>query len=376
MPRAPLPEQGRADVGAVGARRRLLLVAVAGLALAAAACGGGGRGSKDDPLAGNSFDNPATEKILQFTGTGKAHISGTLTLPLNAKGPVPAVLIVPNPGLTNRDGRTVGAPIDNLYKDLSKSFVAAGMATFRYDHRGAGASTLDPGVVPSWEDMVSDAQDALKFLGERSEIDGSRLALVGHEMGGPIALKLAATDNRVKSVALVAAPGRPLVDVWADEFQAVVGQQSADDFRALIANLETTGSFPPRGSMRPEQQTLLPIGQDLLYKGMFAADPLADAPGVKVPVLIALGDKSTSVGADDAARISSAVGGTSEVVTAANANATLQTLKANPKLQAAGDPSDMSMMGGGPIIADAPRDQPTMTRITSFLGTSLGVKAA
>lgn len=363
-------------MGAVGARRRWL-VAVAGLALAAAACGGGGgKSASDDPLVGNSFENPATEKILQFTAAGKARISGTLSLPVNAKGPVPAVLIVPSPGLTNRDGRTVGAPIDNVYKDLSKSFVAAGMATFRYDHRGAGASTLDPGVVPSWDDMVSDAQDALKFLGERNEIDGTRLAVVGHEMGGPIALKLASADNRVKSVVLVAAPGRPLVDVWAGEFQALSGQQSADDFRALIANLETTGSFPPRDSMRPEHQTLLPVGQDLLYKGMFGADPLADAKGVKVPVLIALGEKSTSVGADDAARIGQALGGTNEVVTAPNATATLQTLKANPRLQAPGDPSDMSMMGGGPIIADAPRDQPTMTRVTSFLGTSVGAKAA
>jgi len=326
-------------MGAVGARRRWL-VAVAGLALAAAACSGGGGGSgSDDPLSGNTFENPATEKILTFTGVGKAHISGTLTLPQNAKGPVPAVLIVPSPGLTNRDGRTVGAPIDNLYKDLSKSFVNAGMATFRYDHRGAGASTLDPGVVPTWDDMVSDAQDALKFLGERNEVDGTRLSLVGHEMSGPIALKLAAADNRVKSVVLVAAPGRPLVDVWAGEFQALSGQQSADDLRALVANLETTGSFPPRDAMRPDQQTLLPIGQDALYKGMFAADPLADAKAVKVPVLIALGDKSTSISAEDASRIGKALGGTSEVVTAANATATLQTLKAAPARVVPGTPA-------------------------------------
>jgi pimeloyl-ACP methyl ester carboxylesterase len=351
------------------------LVAVAGLALAAAACSGGGGRSDDDPLAGNTFENPATEKVLQFTGVGKVRISGTLTLPNGAKGPVPAVLIVPSPGLTNRDGRTVGAPIDNVYKDLSRSFVAAGMATFRYDHRGAGASVLEAGVQPTWDDMVSDASDALKFLGERNEIDGSRLAVVGHEMGGPIALKLAAADNRIKSVALVAAPGRPLVDVWAGEFQALSGQQSADDFRTLIANLEATGSFPPRESMRAEHQTSLPSGQDALYKGMFAADPLADAAGVKVPVLIGLGDKSTSVGAEDAARIGQALGGTSEVATATNATATFQTLKVAPRLAPGGDPNDMSMMGGGPIISDAPRDQPTVARMTSFLGTAVGAHA-
>jgi hypothetical protein len=33
-------------------------------------------------------------------------------------------------------------------------------------------------------------------------------------------------------------------------------------------------------------------------------------------------------------------------------------------------------MGGGPIIADAPRDGPTLTRMTTFLATSVGAKAA
>ena len=353
-------------------RRRWLVVAV-GLALAAGACSGGG--SSSDPLAGNSFDQPAGEKLLQFTGAGKVRISATLTMP-NVKGPVPAVLIVPGPGLTNRDGRTVGAPLDNLYKDLSKSLVSAGVATFRYDHRGAGASTLEPGQQPTWEDMVADAQEALKYLGERNEIDGARLAVVGHDMGGAIALKLAAADSRVKSVTLVATPGRPLVDVWAEEFRALSGQASSDAFRETVATLLATGSFPPRESMRAEQQTLLPVGQDALYKSLFSTDPLADAPQVKAPVLIALGEKSTSVYGEDATRIGQALGGTSEVVVAPNATATLQTLKPPPRLVPGGDPSDMSSMGGGPIIADAPRDQPTLARIASFVGSSLGARAA
>jgi hypothetical protein len=33
-------------------------------------------------------------------------------------------------------------------------------------------------------------------------------------------------------------------------------------------------------------------------------------------------------------------------------------------------------MGGGPLIADAPRDQPTVGRLTAFLGSSVGAKAA
>lgn len=358
---------------------RRWLVAVAGLAIATAACSGGG--TKDDPLAGYGSGAPAGEKILQFTGAGKVRISGTLTMPGTdatgaAKGPPPAVLIVPGPGLTSRDGRTVGAPIDNLYKDISKSLVGAGMATFRYDHRGSGASTLDAGQQPTWEDMVTDAQEALKYLSERGEVDGSRLAVVGHDMGGTIALKLATADPRVKSVTLVATPGRPLADVWAEEFKTLNGQASSDAFRALVANLLATGSLPPRESMRPEQQTALPIGQDALYKALFSADPLADAPAVKVPVLMAFGEKSTSVYSDDASLIAKALGGTSEVVVAPNATATMQTLKVRPPSAPGGDPSDMSSMGGGPIIADAPRDAASLARITSFVGSSLGARPA
>ncbi len=301
-------------------------------------------------------------------------ISATLTLPAASKSPPPGVLIVPAPGLTTRDGPTIGAPIDNLYKDLSKAFVAAGMATFRYDHRGSGASTLDAGVAPTWDDMVADAQAALKFFGERGEIDGSRLAVVGHDMSGEIAMKLASAESRIKSVALVAVPGRPLVDVWAAQFQAVNGKDAADAFRAVAGSLVATGSFPARDTLPPEETTLLPVGQDALYRTLFSLDPLADAPGVKVPVLMALGEKSTSVYQDDADRLSKALGGTSEVVVAPNANATLQTLKPAPPRVVPGDPNDMSAMGGGPLIADAPRDQPTVARITSFLGASLGAR--
>ena len=248
---------GRPCMAGTGERRRLLVVVV-GLALTAAACSGGGGSSADDPVGGANAD-VGIEKVLQFTGAGgKVHISGTLSLPANAKGPVPAVLIVPGPGLTNRDGMTVGAPIDLLYKDLSRAFTAGGMATFRYDHRGSGASTLDAGTQPTWDDMVTDAQEALKYIGQRGEIDGTRLAVVGHDMGGPIALKLAATNPAVKSVELVAVPGRPLVDVWADQFKLLNGQESSDAFRAMVATLETTGSFPPGTPCGPSSRPCCP----------------------------------------------------------------------------------------------------------------------
>ncbi|MDQ6728415.1 MAG: alpha/beta fold hydrolase [Actinomycetota bacterium] len=338
-----------------------------GLALVAGACSGGG-GTAGAGLDAE-FRPTAGERQVQFTGAAKLGIGATLALPPNAKGPVPAVLIIPAPGATNRDGPLVDRPPDPLYKDLSATLTNAGVAALRYDHRGVGASQLAADQQLGWDDMVADAKEALNFLSQRREVDASRIAVVGHDMGGTIALTLAATDSRVKSVALVSAPGRPLVDVWADGFK-VNGQASVDAFRAMIDGLLATGSLPPRDSIRPEYQSLLPPGEDAFFRGMFSADPLAASRAVKVPVLIAVGERSTTVSGVDATALAGTLGGTSEVVVAANSSATLQQILPAPVRVF--DPTDMDSHGLGPPVADAPREQSTVDHIALFLASSVG----
>jgi hypothetical protein len=84
------------------------------------------------------------------------------------------------------------------------------------------------------------------------------------------------------------------------------------------------------------------------------------------------------VSQEDAARLRESLGGTTEVVVAPNATATLQTLKPPP--QAGGGPvvagGDMSLMGGGTVVAEAPREAGTVARIASVLGASVGAKPA
>lgn len=349
-----------------------VLTLVLGLALTTAACSGGG-GSQSTGLDGEFRPTPG-ERDVQFTGTAKTRMGATLAVPPGAKGALPAVLIIPAPGATNRDGPLVKQPPDLLYKDLSSALTAAGMVTLRYDHRGVGESQLESGQQLSWDDMVADAKEALAFLGQRQEVDPTRIAVVGHDTGGAIALKLAAADPRVKSVALVSTPGRPLVDVLADGFKFTNGQASADSFRAVIAGLLDTGALPPRDSIRPEFQSILPPGQDAFFKSLFSVDPLTGAGAVKVPVLMALGERSNTVTALDTQRLSQGIGGKSEVVVAGNSSPTLQQILA-PVVRPF-DPLDMDSHSGGPPVAEAPRDQPTVDRIARFVGASVGAKAA
>ncbi len=197
--------QSPASTRAASRPRGRLLALVAALAFVAGACSGGGGG--ENAGLDEEYRPTPGERDVQIPGATKLKMGATLAVPVSAKGASPAVLIIPGPGATNRDGPIVARPADPLYKDLSTTLTGAGMVTLRYDHRGIGDSQMETGQQLSWDDMVEDAREALKYLGQRQEVDPNRMAVIGHDMGGVIAMKLAATDERIKGVALISTPG-------------------------------------------------------------------------------------------------------------------------------------------------------------------------
>lgn len=341
--------------------RRWMTAVMLVLGLVGGACSrGGGDGDIQDLRAGPG------ESILQFEAADKLRMGGTLAMPeRTGGGPVGAVLIVPSMARNDRNGYIDIVPGDPIYQDLSKAITGAGLAAFRYDRRGMGVSKLDPGTQLTFEDFVTDAHEALLFLSQRSGIDASNLAIVGHDLGGIAAMRVAATDDKVKRLVLLSAPGRALVDVMADDFQASFGTASADAFRGVIATLLATGSLPERSTIRPEHQSVLPTGNDALLKEQFSLDPVAEAAKVKVSTLVMTGRQSTLVTPVDGDRLK-AVLPSSQAFTA-ESTATFQKITA--ALPQAFDPNDHRAHGGGRPPDTADRDQPAVDQITAFLTT-------
>lgn len=340
------------------------LILTAGLV--AGGCSGGGSATSSDPDLGLG----PGETVVQFSGEGKLHLGGTMAVPANApKGQVPGVLIVPSTGRVDRNGYVDVVPADPVYQDVSKSLAGAGLAALRYDHRGMGTSKLEPGQQPSFDDMVADAKEALGFLAQRRGIDPAGLAVVGHDLGGVIALRLAATDPRVKSVVLLSTPGRPLVDVVAGGFAVTDGPESADAFRAVIATLVSTGSLPPRNDIRPEHQPVLPTGQDALLRSLYSLDPVADSRQVTVPALVVGGSRSNLVSGRDAELLAAAMGASAQAQIV-DSTATLQTII--PALTPSFNPDEHRAHGAGRPPDTANRDMANLDRISSFLGARLG----
>lgn len=137
------------------------------------------------------FDNPA----------GHNQLAGTLSVP-NGKGPFPAVVLISGTGHNTRDEDVWG---HKIFLVLADALNRRGIAVLRYDKRGVGASTGDYDAATT-ADFTSDTEAAVTWLKTQREIGSRSIGVLGHSEGGIIAPAVAAEDNSVAFVVMIAGP--------------------------------------------------------------------------------------------------------------------------------------------------------------------------
>ncbi len=381
----PGPSRGtRGAQGTGSAWRRPATLAVAAaavvLVLITAMVLRGGDGDEEAPGAQGldaAPDGPV-ERRVQIEGAGGLAIGATLALPTPAGDPaggeaVAGVVIIPGFGPTNRDGLVPPAGVpDTLYADLSRNFVDAGMATLRYDKRGTGQSVLPPEEPLAFDDMVVDAAAAVSFLAERAEVDSERIAVVGHEEGGLVALDLAGDEPRVASLVLVSVPGRPFLEVLTDDFNGSGHTEEVAGLQSVVAGLLAGGPLPEASELPPFLRNFFSATQQGYLEDIFSLDPVALAADVDVPTLIVRGGAATGISGADADALVGALGPDAQVVVAADAGPTLSIVDPLAGVPDAADPSSASHEhGAGAPTVVTQRAEATMADITRFLTTSV-----
>ncbi len=131
---------------------------------------------------------------LTFNGQ---KIFGILHLPVDTTFPVPAVLLCHGFG-GNKSGKY------RLFVRLAEALSTVGIASFRFDFRGAGDSEgafQDTTI----ESLCEDASFAFEYLQSHPAIDDSRISILGRSLGGLIAVLIAARFGCVQSLILWAA---------------------------------------------------------------------------------------------------------------------------------------------------------------------------
>lgn len=352
----------------MSARRSSLPPVVVLLMLLAAACsGGGGDGNAalDDPLAPvGGIEAPAGERVVQFEGAGKVKLFGTFTMPATQVGTnVPGVLLIPTSGA---GGLLQSGVNDPLGKDLAETFAGAGLASYRYDQRGTGSSRLEPDVVLSFDDLVADAKAGLDLLAQRKETAGRDLSVVGYDQGGLVALRLAATDPRVKRVVLVSTPGRSLLDVRAAQLAPRYGPEAGVALGEEVAKLIATRTVPPLDQLRSELRQLLPAQEAGFLADLYGFNPAAEAAKLKIPTMIVVPANATPYHPEVLA--AAAPAGT-QVVTSAGSGSTL--VISGPTPEDLSDPTKANHdHGAAPPEAPTQRDTATLERIARFVSAT------
>ncbi len=143
-----------------------------------------------------------SEEVSFTNASANVVLAGTLSLP-KKEGTFPVVILISGSGPQDRNEELLG---HKPFLVLSDYLTRKGIGVLRYDDRGVAASTGDFGAATS-ADFASDVQSAIKYLKTRSDIDVSKIGLAGHSEGGLIAPMVAAENDEVAFIALLAGPG-------------------------------------------------------------------------------------------------------------------------------------------------------------------------
>jgi hypothetical protein len=215
-------------------------------------------------------------------------LAGTLTLPKGGAGAVPAVVTITGSGPEDRDEAIPPVKGYRPFREVADALGRRGIAVLRMDDRGFGDSEGTFGTATS-RDFADDIRAGLAFLRARSDIDGSRLALVGHSEGGLIAPLIAATDPNLKGIVLMAGPaftGRKIL-----EYQNRYALDRAPNLSPGARDSLMKVALRIMDSTATAQEWM---------RFFMAYDPTVTARQVHTPVLILQGENDRQVTAEQA----------------------------------------------------------------------------
>lgn len=102
--------------------------------------------------------------------------------------------------------------VDRLFVQAARYFSDAGYLVVRFDYSGCGESTGSYGD-GGMEQLVKETRIMLDYTLSFDCVDLSRVALLGHSLGGAVAVQTACRDKRVKRLVLWAPVAHPLADI-------------------------------------------------------------------------------------------------------------------------------------------------------------------
>ncbi len=239
-----------------------------------------------------SFSLP-TDEAVRIPANG-FNLAGSVAKPVGATAKLPAVLLVGGSGPTDRDETVFGVPVMG---HIAGALIDAGFLVARYDKRGVGQSggRAESATIA---DFVEDGRAGLAWLAKRPDVDKERIAIVGHSEGAWVALTVAARDNRVAAVTMIAGPSTPGTEVVLEQQAHLFEQMKTPDAeRQEKVGLQKRihDAVLGRGSWDGIPADLRKQAETPWFHSYLTFDPIRTMKDVRQPILIVQGELDTQV---------------------------------------------------------------------------------
>ncbi|MEQ1821393.1 MAG: alpha/beta hydrolase [Fimbriimonadaceae bacterium] len=253
------------------------------------------------------------ETEVTFVGHGGLQLRGSLMMPERRASLLPAVLLLPGSGPTDRDGNQMPTLITDLLKQTAERLAKEGYASLRFDKRAT------PGYARTWptdvkeqndffsfERFVGDAKCALLYLQKQPGVNNRQLVIAGHSEGSIIASEVArelkGQVGAPTGLILMGAPGRTLDFLVKEQVAASLKRNAVPEATAktyndyvdlAIKEVLEKGTVPPNPPVG--LGGLFPPSAIRLLKSYFTLDPSKSVSGFEGPVLVVQGQKDIQV---------------------------------------------------------------------------------
>jgi dienelactone hydrolase len=253
-----------------------------------------------------------TEKGIKI-GSGEWVLPGTLTVP-KGSGLFPAIVLVHGSGRNDRN-ESNGLP-NRPFQDIAWGLASRGIAVLRYDKRNwvyqkkMALITKDFTVK---DETIDDAVAAVILLRQTPGIDTNRIFVLGHSLGGTIAPRIAARDNKLAGIVILAGSTRPMGQINIDQLNYLVSL-GGPEAEARKQTLEQVKQQLARLNDPKLPETELILGAPLSYwKDMDAYNPGQVAATLRTRILVLQGERDYQVTLEDLAGWKTYLSGQSNV---------------------------------------------------------------
>jgi dienelactone hydrolase len=225
------------------------------------------------------------EREVTFKTIDGAPYPAVLCLPAGSSSS-PLVVMLQGSGPQERD-ETIGP--NKPFRDLAWGLAERGVATLRYDKRTRAFPKSYQGSLES--ESIDDAVDALAFVRLQPGVDGSKVFVLGHSLGG-LAVLYVAQRAPVRGMILMAAPGRPMDQVIRDQVRtlnAPLGEAKVAEVLKMQDEI--------MGKVRAGTATSRDLGGQppAPIRDMILRDPIAELKKSSMPILVLKGAKDAQV---------------------------------------------------------------------------------